>query len=64
MTVYPKGILVFIGFIAALVLAWNANEGNIPPAFGMIGAAAILLVDVVLVLWPFVSNGGRGSSRA
>jgi hypothetical protein len=63
MTVHPKGILVFIGFIAALVLAWNAKEGNVSPTFGLIGAAAIFLVDVVLVFWPLVSNGDR-SSRA
>jgi hypothetical protein len=44
-----KALLVFAGFVATLLVAVNAREGNLDPRFALAGIVAILVVEVAMV---------------
>ena len=59
MTFSPKGLFYFAGFLLAVALALNAEEGDIAPWLAMAGMAAIVLVDWVLTFWPALVGRSR-----
>ncbi len=60
MTFYPRNLLLFVAFIAAILLAVNARMGHIDPLFAILGIVAILTVEGMLFvgLWT-----GRKTTR-
>lgn len=59
MTFSPKALFYFVGFLGAVVLALNAQEGAVVPWLGIVGMAAIVLVDWVLTFWPTLIGRSR-----
>jgi len=56
MTFYAKGLLVFVAFVAVVVLAANARAGHIDMSFAMIGIVAILVVEASLFFGLFTGR--------
>ena len=49
-----EALALSIGFVAVLLLAVGARQGNIDPRFGIAGIAAIITIEVLLTVAPIL----------
>ena len=59
MTFSVRGLLYLVAFLTAIAVALNGRDGGTPPWFGILGVAAIVVVDGVLTFWPAVGRRQR-----
>lgn len=52
MTFSVRGLLYLVAFLAVVAVAVNTRASAVAPWFGILGVAALVLVDGVLTFWP------------
>ena len=56
MTFHPKNLLVFVAFMAALILAASARAGHISTSFAVVGVAGIVAIEAALFFGLFAGR--------